>query len=151
LTLLIREARAEDLEPIVRLHEEDSLGSHGDAWLPETKPAYEAAFAAISRSADNQLFVAIDGDAVVGTFQLTFIPNLTGRGALRVKVESVKVSAARRSQGIGARMMAHAETVARARGAKLLELTSNGKRTDAHRFYERIGYDQSHKGFKKAL
>ena len=151
MTLLIREARAEDLEPIVRLHEEDSLGSHGDAWLPETKPAYEAAFAAISRSADNQLFVAIDGDAVVGTFQLTFIPNLTGRGALRVKVESVKVSAARRSQGIGARMMAHAETVARARGAKLLELTSNGKRTDAHRFYERIGYDQSHKGFKKAL
>jgi len=151
LTILIREARAEDLEAIVRLHEEDSLGSHGDAWLPETRPAYEAAFAAISRSADNQLFVATDGDAVVGTFQLTFIPNLTGRGALRVKVESVKVSAARRSQGIGARMMAHAETVARARGARLLELTSNGKRTDAHRFYERIGYDQSHKGFKKAL
>jgi GNAT superfamily N-acetyltransferase len=151
LTILIREARAEDLEAIVRLHEEDSLGSHGDAWLPETRPAYEAAFAAIARSQDNQLYVATDGDAVVGTFQLTFIPNLTGRGALRVKVESVKVSAARRSQGIGARMMEHAETVARARGARLLELTSNGKRTDAHRFYERIGYDQSHKGFKKAL
>ena len=151
MTILIREAQADDLEAIVRLHEEDSLGSHGDAWLPETKPAYEDAFAAIARSADNQLFVAIDGDRVVGTFQLTFIPNLTGRGALRVKVESVKVSSARRSQGIGAQMMMHAETMARARRAKLLELTSNSKRTDAHRFYERIGYDQSHKGFKKRL
>ena len=46
------------------------------------------------RSAQNRLFVALlDGEEVVGTFQLTFIPNLTGRGALRVKVESVKVKA----------------------------------------------------------
>jgi GNAT superfamily N-acetyltransferase len=151
VSLAIREAEAADLEAIVRLHEEDSLGSHGDAWLPVTKAAYEAAFAAIARSPDNQLFVACDGERVVGTFQLTFIPNLTGRGALRVKVESVKVAAARRSQGIGAEMMAHAEAIARARGARLLELTSNGKRADAHRFYERIGYEQSHKGFKKRL
>ena len=50
--LLIREARAEDLEAIIRLHEEDELGSHGDIWSPETKPAYEAAFAAIKRSPD---------------------------------------------------------------------------------------------------
>jgi GNAT superfamily N-acetyltransferase len=151
VSLVIREAGAGDLEPIVRLHEEDSLGSHGDAWLPETEGAYRAAFEAIARSPDNQLFVAVDDGRVVGTFQLTFIPNLTGRGALRVKVESVKVAAARRSQGIGAAMMAHAEMVARGRSARLLKLTSNGKRTDAHRFYERIGYQQSHKGFKKAL
>jgi GNAT superfamily N-acetyltransferase len=151
VSLHIREATASDLEAIIRLHEEDSLGSHGDAWLPETKAAYEAAFAAIARSPDNQLYVAVDTDRVVGTFQLTFIPNLTGRGALRVKVESVKVASALRSKGIGAAMMAHAEAVARARGARLLELTSNGKRTDAHRFYERIGYEQSHKGFKKSL
>jgi GNAT superfamily N-acetyltransferase len=151
MTLLIREATAEDLQAIIRLHEEDSLGSHGDVWSDATRPAYEEAFASIRRSPDNMLYVAADGDIVVGTFQLTFIPNLTGRGALRVKVESVKVSAARRSQGIGAVMMEHAERVARARGAKLLELTSNATRLGAHRFYDRIGYEQSHKGFKKAL
>jgi GNAT superfamily N-acetyltransferase len=88
---------------------------------------------------------------VVGTFQLTFIPNLTGRGALRVKVESVKVGEALRSRGIGAQMMAFAEEIARARGARLLELTSNGTRLDAHRFYERLGYERSHFGFKKKL
>jgi len=149
--LEIREARAEDLEAIIRLHEEDELGKHGDVWSPETKPAYEAAFAAIARSPENTLFVAVDGDEVVGTFQLTFIPNLTGRGALRVKVESVKVRAARRSGGIGAKMMAFAEDHARRRGAAAMELTSNKTRKDAHRFYERLGFVRSHEGFKKKL
>jgi len=147
----IREARTGDLEAIIRLHEEDELGSHGDVWSPETRPAYEAAFAAIARSPENRLFVAFDGDEIVGTFQLTFIPNLTGRGALRVKVESVKVKAARRSGGIGARMMAYAEEHARAHGAAALELTSNKTRKDAHRFYERLGFSRSHEGFKKKL
>jgi len=150
-SLILREARPEDLEAIIRLHEEDELGSHGDAWSPETRPAYEAAFRAIARSPENRLFVAVDGDEVVGTFQLTFIPSLTGRGALRVKVESVKVRAVRRSAGIGARMMEFAEAEARAGGAALLELTSNKSRSDAHRFYERLGYTRSHEGFKKKL
>jgi GNAT superfamily N-acetyltransferase len=149
--LLIREAEAGDLEAIIRLHEEDELGSHGDVWSPETRPAYEAAFAAIQRSPENQLFVAVDGHEIVGTFQLTFIPNLTGRGTLRVKVESVKVKAARRSTGIGARMMAFAEDHARTHGAGAMELTSNKTRPDAHRFYERLGYSRSHEGFKKKL
>jgi GNAT superfamily N-acetyltransferase len=146
-----REARLEDLEAIIRLHEEDALGAHGDVWSPETKPAYEAAFAAIASSPDNALFVAIDGDEVVGTFQLTFIPNLTGRGAFRVKVESVKVKAARRSCGIGGRMIAFAEDYARSRGVAAMELTSNKVRKDAHRFYERLGFSRSHEGFKKKL
>ena len=106
--LTIREAEAQDLEPIVRLHGEDTLGGLEDAWTPETRGTYEAAFAAIAASPDNTLYVAESEGRVVGTFQLTLIPNLTGRGATRVKVESVKVSAALRSQGIGARMMAFA-------------------------------------------
>jgi len=150
-TLEFREARAEDLEAIIRLHEEDELGTHGDVWSPETRPAYEAAFAAIARSPENRLFVAVDGEEVVGTFQLTFIPNLTGRGALRVKVESVKVKAARRSGGIGGKMMAFAEQQARLGGAAAMELTSNKTRKDAHRFYERLGFSRSHEGFKKKL
>jgi len=151
MDLTIREAQADDLEAIIRLHEEDSLGSHGDAWLPETRPAYEAAFAAIAASPENTLYVAESEGRVVGTFQLTFIPNLTGRGATRVKVESVKVAAALRSQGLGARMMAFAEAEARTRGARSMELTSNKRRTDAHRFYERLGFARSHEGFKKSL
>lgn len=151
MNLTIREARDEDLEGIVRLHEEDSLGGHGDVWSRETRSAYEAAFAAIRASLDNTLYVAEDGGRLVGTFQLTFIPNLTGRGCLRARVESVKVAEARRSKGIGARMMVFAEEMARARGAAVMELTSNNRRLDAHRFYERIGFERSHAGFKKRL
>src|SRR5690349_18293711 len=102
--LLIRDAKATDLEAIIRLHEEDELGAKGDAWNAQNRAAYEQAFAAIDKSPDNRLFVAeLDGE-VVGTFQLTFIPNLTGRGTLRTKVESVMVRARHRSTGIGARM-----------------------------------------------
>ncbi|WP_262030874.1 GNAT family N-acetyltransferase [Microvirga sp. Mcv34] len=149
--LSIREAQAGDLEAIIRMHEEDELGSHGDVWSDETKPAYEAAFAAIQESAENRLFVALDNNEIVGTFQLTFIPNLTGRGATRVKVESVKVRAARRSGGIGGQMIAFAEDYARTHGAAAMELTSNKTRKDAHRFYERLGFARSHEGFKKKL
>ena len=56
-----------------------------------------------------------------------------------------------RSAGIGAAMMAAAEAWAQERGAAFLELTSNATRTDAHRFYARLGYKQSHLGFKKKL
>ncbi|WP_114944488.1 GNAT family N-acetyltransferase [Microvirga calopogonii] len=149
--LSIREAQAGDLEAIIRLHEEDELGSHGDVWSDETRPVYEAAFRAIQKSPDNRLFVAVDGSEVVGTFQLTFIPNLTARGTTRVKVESVKVKAARRSGGIGAQMIAFAADHARTQGAAAMELTSNKTRKDAHRFYERLGFARSHEGFKKRL
>lgn len=149
--LTIREAEPRDLEPIIRLHEEDELGTNGDAWTPENQPAYEAAFAAIAQSLESSLYVATVGEEVVGTFQLTFIPNLTGRGALRVKIESVKVKTARRSGGIGSRMMVFAEDEARRRGARMLELSSNKTRKNAHRFYERLGFSCSHEGFKKKL
>jgi GNAT superfamily N-acetyltransferase len=40
---------------------------------------------------------------------------------------------------------------ARQRGVRLVQLTSNAARKDAHRFYERLGFKPSHLGFKMAL
>jgi len=151
VTLSIREARAEDLEAIVRLHEGDTLGSHGDVWRADTRGLYAGAFAAIAASPDNALYVAELDGRIAGTFQLTFIPSLTSRGAVRVRVGSVQVEAASRSRGIGRQMMAFAEEAARARGAAVLELSSNKSRHDAHRFYESLGFARSHEGFKKKL
>jgi GNAT superfamily N-acetyltransferase len=88
---------------------------------------------------------------VVGTFQITVFPTLTGRGATRVRIGAVQVAAELRSKGIGARMIAFAEEAGRARGARSVELSSNKRRTEAHRFYERIGYARSHEAFKKRL
>ncbi|HMB09350.1 GNAT family N-acetyltransferase [Saliniramus sp.] len=151
MTLFIREAQASDLPAIIGLHAADRTGGHGDHWSEVTRPAYEAAFARIAASPDCTLFVAMERETVLGSFQLTLIPTITGRGGLRAKVESVQVAEATRGQGIGAAMMAHAERVAREAGAPFIELTSNKARTDAHRFYARLGYGQSHLGFKKRL
>ena len=147
----IRVAPAGDLEAVVRLHEADLIGGHGDAWTPQTRPAYEAAFAAIEASPDTDLYVAIEDGVVVGTFQLQMLRKLTERGARKAVLESVQVRADRRSRGLGARMIAEAERLARARGATGLQLTSNKRRTAAHRFYERQGYERSHEGFRKTL
>lgn len=153
--IALRAARAADLAAIVRLHEGDEFGRRRDVWSDGNRPAYEAAFAAIAGSPDNALFVAVEdgdeGEAVVGVFQITLIPSIAARGGARARVEGVQVHADRRSAGIGAMMMAHAESWARGRGAASIELGSNKARIDAHRFYRRLGYDQSHEGFKKRL
>lgn len=149
--LTIREARAGDLEAVIRLHEADTVGGHGDVWNADTRPGYEAAFHQIAASPFSALFIAEAEGVIVGTFQVTLIPTITGGGRPRAKVESVQVEAGRRGMGIGAAMMAHAENWARERGAAYVELGSNKARKDAHRFYERLGYTASHEGFKKRL
>ena len=149
--LVLREARTSDLEAIVRLYAADTLGSHDDAWSEETAAAYAAAFARIVTSEDHMVFVAEAEGRIVGTFQVSVIPCLVDRGATRVRIEAVQVDAARRSRGIGAALVAHAEAWAREHGAAFVELASNAARADAHRFYGRLGYGQTHLGFKKAL
>ena len=56
-----------------------------------------------------------------------------------------------RSQGIGAQLMAECEARARAAGCTIIQLTTDRSRKDAHRFYERLGYQPSHLGMKKPL
>ncbi len=149
--VLIRDARPDDLSAVVGLHAADAVGGHGDVWTEETRPLYEAALRRLVDHPDHAVFVAEHEGAVVGSFILSILPGLTGRGAVHAELRSVQVRAELRSLGIGARMVAHAEAEARRRGASVIELTSNLKRLDAHRFYERLGYAKSHAGFKKRL
>jgi GNAT superfamily N-acetyltransferase len=114
-------------------------------------PAYAEAFARIAAGEANRLFVAEQAGRVVGTYQLTALPGIAERGRTRGKIESVHVEPALRGSGIGAAMMRHAIAEARALGIGLLELSSNKSRTDAHRFYERLGFARSHEGFKMVL
>lgn len=149
--ILIRRASDADLEAIVRLHAADDLGGHGDEWSAAAEPAYREALRRIADSPDNELYVAVGDAEVIGTFQLTFTPSISGRGTLRCVLEAVQVRGDRRSRGVGAMMVAFAEGRARARGAGIVQLVSNKRRLDAHRFYERLGFRRSHEGFKKLL
>jgi GNAT superfamily N-acetyltransferase len=149
--LTIRTAEPDDLKEIVALYAADELGGHGDAWHSGTEAGYRAALATIAASPDMSLHVAIEEGTIVGVFQLVLFTTLVAQGARRAKLASVQVHSDCRSRGIGARMIAEAEGIARARGAVVLELTSSKSRRDAHRFYDRLGYERSHEGFRKRL
>ncbi|MET9380257.1 GNAT family N-acetyltransferase [Streptomyces sp. NPDC002928] len=115
--------------------------------------AYERAFMAIDTDPRNELLVLVeeDGGTVVGCLQATYIPGLGKGGAERALVEAVRIRADRRGGGLGRTLMEHAIARARARGCVLMQLTSNKRREDAHRFYTRVGFARSHEGFKLAL
>ncbi|MCX5313831.1 GNAT family N-acetyltransferase [Streptomyces sp. NBC_00154] len=113
--------------------------------------AYEKAFADIESDPRNEILVLMDGDTVLGCLQATYIPGLGKRGEERALIEAVRIRADRRGDGLGRELMKQAVDRARLRGCALVQLTSNKRRADAHRFYETLGFDRSHEGFKLAL
>jgi GNAT superfamily N-acetyltransferase len=128
---------------------DDHLGAARES--PDDLDPYLRAFEAID--ADPHQFLAVGEDAgeVVATLQLTFIPGLSRRGADRALIEAVRVRADRRSDGLGSTLIKWAVEEARRRGCGLVELTTDASRTGAHRFYDRLGFEQSHLGFKLIL
>lgn len=149
--LLIREARNGDLPALVALFAADAVGGHGDTTAPEAGAAYRTAFAEIAADPRAQLYVAELEGRVVGTFQLVVVTSLPGRGARRAWLEAVQVDATLRGRRIGEAMVRFAMDKATAAGAATLSLTCSKLRTDAHRFYRRLGFANSHEGFKIAL
>lgn len=149
--LSFREATVSDLPALIALFADDQLGGHGDTTDAAAFPAYKAAFASIRNSPNDLLFVGVVNGEIVATAQVTFITSLTGRGSMRMMIESVQTRTDMRSKGIGRRLIAHCLQIARDRNAASVQLTSNNKRQDAHRFYERLGFEKSHAGFKMKL
>ena len=146
--LIIRRADRADVPAIAALLADDFLGAAREgAPLAE----YEAGFDAVEADPNQLLAVAEVGGEVVGTMQLSFIPGLSRGGRWRGHVEAVRVASARRGRGIGQAMMAWAEDRCRERGCVVCELTSDKRRDAAHRFYDRLGFEPSHLGFKKML
>ncbi len=146
--VVLRRAVAADLPAIVALLADDPLGATREG--ADLAP-YEAAFAAVDADPAHLLVVADDAGAVVGTLQLSLLPGLSRGGAVRAQVEGVRVAGAARGRGLGEAMLRWCADEARRRGAALVQLTTDVRRPDAHRFYERLGYVASHVGMKLAL
>ncbi len=149
--LRIRAARREDLPELVAIFAADRVGGHGDTNDPALQPAYEAAFERIAANPCDALYVAEFVGEVVGTFQTTLVTSLTGRGSSNLTIEAVQTRADMRGKGIGAEMIRYAIEQGRAAGVRMVQLMSNNNRRDAHRFYTRLGFRQSHAGFKMKL
>ncbi|WP_373866945.1 GNAT family N-acetyltransferase, partial [Streptomyces angustmyceticus] len=51
----------------------------------------------------------------------------------------------------GSRLIEWAVAESHTLGCQMVQLTSDATRIDAHRFYERLGFEASHLGFKLQL
>ena len=146
--LEVRKAEQKDIAPIVQLLADDVLGQ-GREHLSKPLPAhYAAAFDRIEGDPNQFLAVMVDGKTVVGTLQLSFIPGLSRQGAVRGQIEAVRIAADRRSEGLGEQLIEWAISQCRERGCALVQLTTDRRRVDAHRFYERLGFEATHVGYK---
>jgi GNAT superfamily N-acetyltransferase len=141
----IRRAKRADLPDVLALYRDDALSLRppGDDPRP-----YEEAFAEIESDPRSAIYVATKDGVIVGTFQATVLRHLTARV---MHLESVHVHSRERGRGTGTRMMAWALEDARARGCTRAVLTSQKRRADAHRFYEKLGFVRSHEGMKLDL
>lgn len=148
----LRRAKIGDLRAIVELLADDPLGSSRERGAAEADlQPYRDAFRAIEADAGQLLVVVVAGDDIVGTMQLSFIPGLSRRGALRAQIEAVRVRGDYRSQGLGRLMFEWAIGEARRQHCSLVQLTTDKSRADAHRFYDRLGFIASHEGLKLEL
>ncbi|MCG5117963.1 GNAT family N-acetyltransferase [Streptomyces sp. T7(2022)] len=147
--LLIRRAEASDVAAIVAMLADDPLGATRES--PDDLTPYLAAHARLAADPNQRLVVAERAGKVVGTLQLTLIPGLSRRAGARSLIEGVRVHADERGSGLGTLLIEWAVETSRAEGCRLVQLTSDATREDAHRFYERLGFVASHVGFKLQL
>ena len=146
---MIRRATAHDVPAIVALLADDEIGATREP--PGDLEPYQAAFKALDADPNQRLVVAELDGRVVGCLQLTVIPGLSRRGSTRAIIEGVRVASSERGGGLGTTIIQWAIDEARRLGVDLLQLTSDRARADAHRFYERLGFEATHLGFKLQL
>ena len=151
MSLTYRQAVEADLPFIVKLLTDDAVRVTDDRPDEPFHPRYVAALRELGTDPNQLMMVAVLDDDTVGTIQLTFIPGISSLGMKRCLVEAVHIAPAHRSKGLGSEMIEWAIAQARERGCGMVQLTSNKKRLDAHRFYERLGFLRSHEGFKYYL
>jgi ribosomal protein S18 acetylase RimI-like enzyme len=149
--LTFRSATLSDLPHIVRLLADDELGATRENVSITVQQAYLSAFRAIEDD-PNQLFLVCLADAtIVGCLQLSFIPGLSHLGAWRCQIESVRIAPASRGRGMGRGMMLHAIELANRRGCRIVQLSTDKRRREAHRFYVDLGFVASHEGMRLFL
>ncbi len=149
--LTYREATEADLSFLDGLIADDAVAAARDPVSPGLAEEQREALRAVTADPNHTLYIVERNGAAVASFQLSFLPGVSRRGVWRGQIESVRVAAALRGRGIGEAMMRWAIARCEERGCSIVQLTSDRQREAAHRFYERLGFEQSHAGFKLKL
>ena len=152
--LIYRDARPEDIAAMLMLsHAGDARGTDTPPLDPETltDPRYRAAFDEIATDPNHRLIVAEANGEILGTLQISYLPGLPRFGMKRAILENVHIRGDQRGKGLGSDMVQWAIERSREAGCGMVQLTSNKTRLDAHRFYSKLGFEQTHEGFKLFL
>lgn len=147
--LYMRPATPADLPEIVAMFADDELGSSRET--PATWRRTSRRSSASPRTRASMSSSRSGTAYFVGVLQLSVIPGLSRQGATRSIIEAVRVHRSARGGGLGTALIEWAVEESRRLDCALVQLTSDVSRTDAHRFYERLGFTGSHVGFKKQL
>ena len=150
-SLRFRMASIEDIPAIVALLADDIIGAGRECVADPLPAAYYEAYRAIEADPNNELIVAESDRAIVGTVQITYTPCLSRGGMWRATLEALRVASSARGSGIGASLVGEVIERARRRGCGLVQLTTDTRRIDARRFYEGLGFTDSHVGMKLSL
>ncbi len=149
--ITFRHAEKNDIPAIIAMLADDDIGESRENASAELAPAYERAFEEMNACPGNYILLAETDGQLVGSLQLVIVPGLSRQGTKRAIIEAVRVQSAVRGKNIGTALMKQAIAEAREAGCKLVQLTSDRRRTRAHLFYRRLGFEQSHVGFKRDL
>ncbi|MBL4707444.1 MAG: GNAT family N-acetyltransferase [Flavobacteriales bacterium] len=144
-----RKATEKDIPTIVEMIADDDLGKKRENFQIPLPLEYLNAFKKINAD-ENQELIVVENEAleIIGTLQLSFIQYLTYRGGIRAQIEAVRIKKDKRGLGIGKTMFQWAIIRAKEKNAHLLQLTTDKKRPKAIKFYEDLGFKQSHEGMK---
>ena len=148
MNLVFRKAIKNDIANLINLLADDELGSkREDTSLPMNQ-RYVDTFISIEKDLNNELTVVESDGNLVGMLQLTFIPYLTHTGSWRCLIEGVRIASNFRGQGVGTEFIKWAIQRARQRQCSIVQLTSDKQRPGALKFYDALGFEASHEGFK---
>jgi len=148
MNLEYRKARERDIPALVNLLVDDTLGATREDVSTPLNPRYTDAFHSIEKDPNNELTVVENDGELIGMLQLTFIPYLTHTGSWRCLVEGVRIYKHYRGQGLGTTFLKWSINRAKQRKCSIVQLTSDKQRPDALRFYQSLGFQATHEGFK---
>ncbi len=147
-----RKAIKEDIPKLVEMIADDALGQTRENFQDPLPEVYYDAFQKIDSDPNQELIVLQDTDgSIIGTLQLSFIQYLTYQGGIRAQIEAVRIRKDKRGEGLGETLFKWAIERAKDRNAHLIQLTTDKKRPEALKFYEKLGFKASHEGMKLHL
>ena len=134
----IRLATEQDLPAILELYRDAQIDGESGFTAAEAITH----FALLKSYPYFNVFVAVAGEMIVGTYELVILDNMAKQGRKSGVVEDVAVHPEHQGVGVGRAMMQHALEQCRLAGCYKMTLSSNVKREGAHRFYDSLGFSR---------